>query len=218
MSLLAMIVLGMVAATILFKMAKNYRPGRSKIQDDLKQLRAELAPMVAGLVPWTSSEMEQLSFNQINRTSKGGVVKTSKGVLTTVYHEPVIAWAHKKYVGQQENGLIYARTSDREFVYRLKNGEVEMVVGDELVGVLNPSGILVGHKSNQQLAQINKDETNLVLPVKVNNKLVGGLSNPERNQKSNARVFQHLAKLNKSEEELVLSLSILEMVKREVGR
>jgi hypothetical protein len=91
-----------------------------------------------------------------------------------------------------------------------------MVVGDELKGILNQSGTLVSHKGNKQLAQINKNQDNLTLPVLVNNKLMGSLSNPDRNQRKNTRAFQNLMKMEKEEEELVLSLSILEMVKREI--
>lgn len=216
LSLFFILALGMIGVMVLMKTLQNYNPGRARIQADLKKIRAELAPLVADLVPWTAEEMELLSFNQIKKSIKSGLVKTSKGVLTTIYHEPVIAWAYKKYVSRGENGLLYARTSNQEFIYRIKNGEVEMVVGDELKGILNQSGTLVSHKGNKQLAQINKNQDNLTLPVLVNNKLMGSLSNPDRNKRKNTRAFQHLMKMDKEEEELVLSLSILEMVKREI--
>lgn len=206
-----------VGISLSMKLLQNYKPGRTKIQGDLKQIKAELQPWVSDLVPWSAEEMEQLSLNQVNRATKKGVVKTSKGVFTTIYHEPVIAWAYRKYVGQKENGLLYARTSNKEFVYRLKNGEVEMVIGDQLVGILNERGSLYNHKGDQQLAQINRQSEGLLLPVKVKEKLVGGLANPARKQQSNARAFQNLSKMENEEEELFLSLSILEMVRREVG-
>lgn len=216
LSLVFIVLLVMVGLTVLTKALQNYKPGRSKIQADLKKMRAELAPLVAELVPWTKDEMEQLSFNQIKKSIKGGMVKSSKGVLTTVYHEPVIAWAYKKYVSKGENGLLYARTSNQEFIYRVKNGEVEMVVGDHMLGVLNEKGIVNDAKGKTPLAQIHKNEDNLVLPVLVNNKIVGTLANPHKKQKGNTRAFQHLTNLNQEEEEMVLSLSILELVKREV--
>ena len=217
LSLILILGLGMVGIVVLMKTLQNFRPGRSRIQNDLQKIRAELAPLVADLVPWTAEEMEQLSFNQIKKSIKKGLIKTSKGVLTTIYHEPVVAWAYKKYVSKEENGLLYARTSNKEFIYRLKKGEVEMMVGDQLMGILNQKGVLLNNKGNQPLAQINKNEDNLTLPVLVNNKLVGSISNPERKQKGNTRAFQHLVKLDKEEEEIVLSLSILELVKREIG-
>jgi hypothetical protein len=216
LSLIFIVLLVMVGLTVLTKTLQNYKPGRNKIQADLQKMRTELAPLVADLVPWTKDEMEQLSFNQIKKSIKNGLTKSSKGVLTTIYHEPVIAWAYKKYVSKGENGLLYARTSNQEFIYRVKNGEVEMVVGDHVLGVLNDRGQLNNAKGNKQLAQISKDEGNLVLPVLVNNKIVGTIANPDRKQKGNTRAFQHLTNLSQEEEEMVLSLSILELVKREM--
>lgn len=217
LSLLVILILSGVGISLSLKLLQNYKPGRTKIQGDLKQIKAELRPWIADLVPWSAEEMEQLSLNQINRTTKKGVVKTSKGIFTTIYHEPVVVWAYRKYVGQKENGLLYARTSNKEFVYRLKNGGIEMVIGDQLVGILNEQGILFNHKGDKQIAQINRQNEGLLLPVKVKEKLVGGLANPARKQQSNARAFQNLSKMEKEEEELFLSLSILEMVRREVG-
>lgn len=217
LSLLFMVVLATVALTVGMKLMQNYKPGRSKIQKDLQQIRAELAPYVAELVPLTSEEMEQLSFNQIKRSSKSGMVKSSKGVITTVYHEPVVAWAYRGYVSKDENGLLYARTRDQEFIYRLKKGETEMVIGEKLIGFITEQGRVVNQKGDKQIAQLSQNYENQVLPLKVNDKLVGGLANPEKGQKGNTRVFQHLTKMEKEEEELVLSLSILEAVKREVN-
>lgn len=216
LTLLLMLVLSLSAIWMSMKMFQNYKPGRNKIQSDLKQIKAELAPLTTNLVPWTKEEMEQLSFNQINRTTKHGIVKTSKGVITTVYHEPVIAWAYKKYVGQKENGLLYARTSNQSFIYRLKNGTTEMVAGDQLIGTLSEEGLLLNSKGNKQLAQISKNENNLLKPLKVNERMVGGLALPNRKQKVNTRVFQYLNELNGEEEELVLSLAILELVRNEL--
>jgi hypothetical protein len=217
LSLLFMVLLALVVLTVGMKLMQNYRPGRNKIQKDLQQIRAELAPYVAELVPLTSEEMEQLSFNQVKRNTKRGMIKSSKGVITTIYHEPVVAWAYKRYVSKDENGLLYARTYNQEFIYRLKKGETEMVIGEKLIGLLNEQGKVVNQKGDKLIAQLSQNYENQVLPLKVNDKLVGGLANPEKGQKSNTRVFQHLAKMEKEEEELVLSLSILEAVKREVN-
>jgi uncharacterized membrane protein len=104
LSLFFILALGMIGIMVLMKTLQNFNPGRARIQADLKKIRAELAPLVADLVPWTAEEMEQLSFNQIKKSIKSGLVKTSKGVLTTIYHEPVIAWAYKKYVREERTG------------------------------------------------------------------------------------------------------------------
>lgn len=212
----ATIAIGGIAVYVLLKSLQNFKPGRSQIQRELSEIRAELQPWAAELVPWSKEEMEQLSFRQMNKSTKKGISTSARGIFTTIYHEPLIAWAYRKYLGGSENALLYARTSDREFIYRMKSGEVEVVVNNELIGKINADGVLYNSKGNKQLAQINKDSEQLLLPVSVNNRRVGNLTLDKGSEKDNPRAFQFLTNMSKEEENLFLALSILEMAKAEV--
>lgn len=217
-ALATIIALGGIGIYTGLKTMQNFQPGRKKIQKDLQQIRSELQPWVAELVPWSKEEMEQLSFNQVNRTRRKRVVTTAKGVFTTIYHEPVIAWTYKKYVSPKENALLYARTSRNEFIYRIKNDEVELVIDEALVGKIDATGKLFNAKGNQQLAQINRDSSELLLPVVYGQKEIGNLTNPDRTTKSNPRAFQFLTNMDQEEEAVFLSLSILEMIRRDLKK
>lgn len=212
------IALGGVGIYTVLKTMQNFQPGRQKIQKDLQQGREELKPWVAELVPWSREEMEQLSFNQVKRTSKKGVVSSSKGIFTTIYHEPVIAWIYKRYVSPKENALLYARTSQQEFIYRIKNNEVELVIGDQLIGMIDPQGRLVSMKGNKQLAQINRQGQELLMPVRIGTKEIGSLANLEKTGKINHRALQMLSEMEKEEEEVFLALAILEMVRTDLKK
>ncbi len=217
-ALAAILALGGIGIYTVLKTMQNFQPGRKKIQKDLQQIRAEMQPWIADLVPWSREEMEQLSFNQVKRTSRKRVVSSSKGIFTTIYHEPVIAWTYKKYLGPKENALLYARTSRNEFIYRIKNEEVEVVVDDHLVGKIDAAGRLFNYKGNKQLAQINRTSQELLLPVLLGEKEIGSLTNPDQTNKSNPRAFQLLTNMDKEEEEVFLSLAVLEMVRRDIGK
>ena len=154
-ALVSTLALGGTGIFVFLKTMQNFNPGRKRIQHDLDQFKAELQPFVAELAPWSKEEMHQLSFNLINKTTKKQITTTTKGVFTTIYHEPVIAFAYRKYVSPKENALLYARTSDREFIYRIKNDEVELVIDNVLVGKIDSRGILTNPKGNKMLAQIN---------------------------------------------------------------
>lgn len=217
-ALATIIALGGIGIYTGLKTMQNFQPGRKKIQKDLQQIRMELQPWVAELVPWSKEEMEQLSFNQVKRTTRKRVISTAKGIFTTIYHEPVIAWTYKKYVSPKENALLYARTSKNEFIYRIKNGEIELVIDDMLVGKIDALGKLYTAKGNHQLAQINRESDELLLPVVYEEKEIGSLTNPDRTTKSNPRAFQFLAPMEKEEETVFLSLTILEMVRRDLKK
>ncbi|MEZ4956268.1 MAG: hypothetical protein R2825_22100 [Saprospiraceae bacterium] len=198
------------------KTLENFNPGRSKIQKDLKALKTELQPFIVDLVPWTEDEMEQLSLNTIRRKATKNVVKSLKGIFTTIYHEPLIAWAYRRYVSSKENALLYAKTSHHEFIYRIKKNTVEIVVDDQLVGQVNQDGVLYPNKGRKALAQINHGSEELGLPIIVNEKEVGRLNDLTNLDKINSRAFQVVSKMEDEEEKVFLALSILEMVKTQV--
>jgi hypothetical protein len=214
LTIIVVFILGVAGIFASLKMLQNFRPGRDRIQKDLQKIKAELRPWVKDLVPWSKEEMEQLSHNRINSSVQKGVANTAKGIITTIYHEPIIAYFYKKYVSAKENALLYARTSNHEFIYRLKNSNVELVIDNELVGTISNEGVLHHYKSQKPLAAINTIGKNKLLPVTVHGKEVGSLVNPELARKSNRRAFELLTNMGKEEEALFLSLSILEMVRR----
>lgn len=177
-------------------------------------MKSELKPWIMDLVPWSREELEQLSLNQINRSSKKRIIQSSKGIFTTIYHEPVIAYSYRTYLAKGENALLYARTSENEFIYRIKKGQIELVVDNELVGTIGENGILYSYRGGKPLAQINVQSNDLLLPVKVHEREVGSVLNPSRSRRSNARAFEFLSDMKKEEEKMFLSLAILQMVKQ----
>ena len=66
--LLLIVGLGVAGLFLGLNILKNYKPGRKRIQADLKEIKAELQPLVSELVPWNKEELEQLSLNVINKT------------------------------------------------------------------------------------------------------------------------------------------------------
>ena len=198
------------------KTLENYNPGRKKIQKDLLLLKTDLQPFLNELVPWSDEEMAQLSLNTIKKKRAKRIVTTTKGIFTTIYHEPLIAWAYRKYVSSKENALIYARTSDHEFIYREKKDLVEIVIDNELVGRLNSNGSLLSLKGNKTLANISKSAGGHGVPILVHGVEVGRLSDPSKVSSANPRAFQVIGKMNDEQEQLFLALAILEFIKGEI--
>lgn len=177
-------------------------------------MKAELKPWIADLVPWSKEEMEQLSLNVVNKASSKRIVNTTKGVFTTIYHEPVIAFYYKKYFSKSENALLYARTSESEFIYRMKDGQTEIVIDNQLVGTIYQNGVLYHYKSEKPIAQLKSESSEALLTVSVHEKEVGSLINPLRAKRQGARAFEFLTDMKPEEEKLFLSMAILNMVDR----
>lgn len=211
------IALGLATAYVLYRVLTNFPPGKSRMQKDLYQLKAEIAPWFGDLIPWDSDEMEKLSLNQINRKMSKGIVTSGKGVFTSIYHEPMIAYAFKKYVGSGKDALLYARTSHHEYAFRIKGDTTEVWMDSEPLGRLRADGSLVSPR-NQLLAKINRKDELKLLPISVNNKEVGSLINPQLAGKVNPRALEYLAKMQPDEEAVLLSLAILEMAKPKISK
>ena len=158
-------------------------------------------------------ELEQLSFNLASRKTKKRVVKTTKGLFTTVYHEPLIAWVYRKYVSRKENTLIYAKTAAHEFIYRTKKDVTEVMVNDRMIGSIDAEGALRVKGGKTPVASIKHEAKLAYFPITVNGKEVGGLTNAALSSQVNPRAFQLLNITSEEELLLFLVLAIHEMVK-----
>jgi len=213
------LILGGIGLYLLYQILVNFNPGKKRVQEDIRKMREELAPWVAKLVPWSKDEMELFSLNQIHQTVKKGIVRTAKGVYTSIYHEPMLAYAYKEYVSPGTNALLYVRTSKHEFVYRMRNKGIQIAMDGKAIGTIDEEMRLYGGKKNRLLARINKpsEETPLLLPVVVNDREVASLVNPDLTNSPNPRAFEFLKDdLQPDEENLLMSLAALELVQRTI--
>ena len=191
----------------------NFQPGSNKIRTDLKKMKSEIMPWIDQLVPWTKEEMELLSTNQVNQKIKKGIIKTAKGVFTSVYHEPLVAYSYKKYVSPNVNAVLFVRTSNHEFVYRMKKKGTELFIDNQPVGMISNDGLLYGGKRKRLLARINKEDNELELPIIVGDKERGTLVRSNSSGEVNARAFQFVTPMGAQEEAVFLSLAVFELVK-----
>lgn len=213
LSILFLMTLGTFFIFGFFQFFSNFNPNNKRIVKDLAILKAEIKEWTEKLVPWTAEERELLSFSQIERTVKKGFFKSAKGIFISIYHEPLIAYNYKQYVSTKSpNALLIAHTSTHEFAYRIKNKEVFININDEFIGTLKENGCVYGGAKNRLIARINKEKEEKLYPVLIENRPVGNLMNRSKASVPNPRVFKLMATMGKEEEQLLLSLAILEMV------
>ena len=202
---------------LVFRLLTNFKPSKRKVQADLEKMRNDLATKTKDLVPLDKEELEAFSQNQIQQIKKNRSSSASQGMFTTIYGEPIVAYTYKKYIASGSNALFYARTANHEFAYRIVDGEVKIVIDNQLVGILKPNGVLYGGQQQKMLARINR-EGELLLPVIVNNKKVGNLTKalPKSKDKNvNDRAFEFLRDdLDPEERKVFLSLALYELINR----
>lgn len=202
----------------LYKMWPNVRPGNSKIQNDLKLMKEEMDQWSNDLVEFEKQELEALSFNQIKKSQSKNFTQTAKGIFTTIFHEPVIAYSYKKYRSSKEYAILYARTLKDTFVYKIDKKEIRMVLNDKLIGVFD-RGMLTLHDNpkNKPKARLVKDKSGLLYSIVYDTIDLGSFYIlPAATEKKglSARVFQFTRQeLGKDDLRFVLLLTIPELVR-----
>ena len=221
LTLLLFLVLGGVLY-LLFSLLPNFRPSRRKVQDDLQRMKEELKPLTEGLVPITKEEMDLFSKAQMKQVVHKNMLYKARGVYTSIYHEPLIAYSFKKYFSSELDAILYVRSADHEFAYRFKKGAIQVIMDQKVVGTLRQNGVLYGGQNNRMIARINRNTTEQLIPIIVGEREVGNVLPlqalpSQTDQNLNNRAFDFVkADLTPQEKEIFLSLGLLEVVSQQL--
>jgi hypothetical protein len=215
--LLGFSLLGLVGIYLLVKAFANIRPSEQRLRQDLEKMRAEVSKLNIDLAPITKEELDLFALEQVNTLIKKHPVITARGVFTTIYHEPVAAYSFKRYVSRNLNALLYVRTLNKEFIYRFQDKEVKIIMNNQPFGTIKANGALYSARDGKILARLNQEVAGL-LPVVTRDRELGSINTGLTADKKglNSRAFQYVNDMNQEEENLFLSLSLLQLVKRAI--
>ncbi|MFT6359047.1 MAG: hypothetical protein ACJAVF_001705 [Paraglaciecola sp.] len=207
--------LGVGAATVAlgYSIFSNIKPGKGRIQKDLAEFRKLLQPLMVDLVPMEEGEIELLSSAANVTASKKRVTQTWQGNFTSIYQENMIAFGYRKYVSKSEDAILYAKTANHEYTYRVQGDVCEIAVDDKLLGNFKSDDILYLAKTKKAFAQMNRSGDSLIA-VSINGKEVGSIYKKGVVQQPNPRAFELLSKMPKEHQLTFISLAIFELVKR----
>ena len=209
-----MLIMG--AMMLLFRMVANFQPSRSVLVKDLNAMKQNIHGWLSDLVPWDSKEdFELFSFNQIGRKIRRGLTTKGHGVFTSIYHEPMVAYAFKKYLSKSRNALIYARTSANEYMYRIKNKGTEIFLNNKPIGFITPDGKIQTINRRKLLGTVDKTGLDLH-PIHIGQKDIGGLTDPKRRRSPTDRAFAYIKTDDEDERHLLLSVALIEMIQNEM--
>lgn len=198
----------------LFGLIKNYRPNEKSVKQDVEKFRLGLSARNQELVPWSNEEMELLSLKEVEQKINNRGSKEVEGTLLSIYQEPMVQYSYKKYV-QQNNAVLLAKTSDREYIFRMHKKGIQIYLNNEPLGLLRKNGILYT-PSNKTVAQIKPSKEAYATPILVNNVEKGSILNPDKTDREMPRAFELVSPMKRKEEDYFLSLAILELAMRNI--
>lgn len=121
---------------------------KRQYQRDLRYLRSLVGEFTDGLIPFEESEFKLLSINPVTKTSKRASAVYSRGVLSTIYQEPLIAFAFKD--SYKNDKLLLLAQSDKNSYQLNFSGELtEAIVNDKPVGYINAKNEFVDVNQNK---------------------------------------------------------------------
>jgi hypothetical protein len=208
---------GIFVAGIVFVIARSVaqmalQPGSKAMEKAVKRLRDRLRDHLGRLVPWESDTLALLSLNRTDLTKPGFFGGDHTGVFTTIYHEPVLAYAQQR---SGKNSLVVAQTSHHEFIYRIREKETDIVLNGQPLGTFINDRLLGPGKTPRLLAQLEADPAEAQFPLNLGNQTAATLANPARLQSPNPRALMLLRPLSPEEENVALALAVLQVVRGE---
>lgn len=212
--LLGTIAAGMAGTAAMYRLVQNFQPGKQKVRKDLAAMQEELKPVIPELIPIKKDELELLSRNQINESRKKRVTTKGKGVFTSIYQEPMIAWSMRKYLGSERNSLVYARTANHEFFLRSKSKETTISVDNQVALRLMKDGKMLDGRGKKVVGYLYQEsESDPQIAVYVGRKEVAAIQHIPETTNPQPRVFNYVSDVDPGEQLALLAMTIAYLTK-----
>ena len=196
------------------RLVLNLPPSQKRIHKDLLHFREELKDWIKDLIPWENErELDLLSLNQEVKWTKHSFEKLLKGRLFSIYHESMLVFGYKDYGKKKKNAVLWVRSRQHEWVYRVKESETELYIDGEFVGKISQDGLLHGGSKKRLLARRNRVSPTQWAVV-VWDKTMCYLYDPRKIDRVNPRAFEMVHNWAEKEMLLMMGMSLCPIVLR----
>lgn len=196
---------GAMGSRAVYRGFSNLNPGKAKIEADFRKIQGEMSEKRATLVPWSDEDRGLLSLKTEPYKERTGNVKSAEGTIISIYHEPMVLFAYKRYIGKKENAILAVISSHHEFLYRIKKNKVEVALNGKYFGSITPDFTLVSEKKKPWV-HIQTQKILDYFPIIVEGRDIGSIGNIKQTKKVNPRAFELLSEISPTEEKKMLAL------------
>lgn len=187
-------------------------PGKARLKREMEELRKEVKPLSEHLIPWEGEELELMSLIHAERKVKSAFESSVTGIISSIYHEHMIAYQWKKLPALGGDfQIIVANTAKYRYEYVIKGGKTSFYVDDKFLGELRKDNKLYLSK-NRVLGSIEQKTNSEWWPIFFNQQLVGSLVNIQKARAVNPRAFQLQRGITSDGELVFLSFAIFKII------
>lgn len=169
----------------------------------IQELKNECDDLRKNIIPFTSEEFELLSLNINKPIKKGSFSKITKGILDTIYYEPLLIYASTQ-VGPSEK-ILYIEASTESWIYHIENNKTKVWFNGDPIGYISHHHQFLT-LDRRVLAVLEKNLSNKSYNVLVKGNHVCKLNNPLDENKISNRNLQMLHEVDQSEMASVIAL------------
>lgn len=186
--------------------------GSGQTRKDIAELKSKIATYISSLVPMNKNELELLSVNQSGTSTSRGLATVKSGAFTSIYHEPLLAYAYKQYTYPADKSLLLISSEEDDFIYMINGSKTQVFINNTELGFVESDGSLYAPETNRLLAKIDADHQISSHPVMIEGKEVGEVVNARLNESPNPRAYQFLEPMNEREIQIFKALTFLSLV------
>lgn len=182
---------------------------RRQMERDLKTLDRLMGEFKDGLIPFEEDEFKLLSSNPVVKKSKKSNVLFSRGVLSTIYQEPLLAFSLKEN-RRDNNVLLLAHSDKNKYQLNFKDGETDVYLNEEHIGFISNNHEFIDN-SNEVVGRIEQQLGDKYAKVLLHEVDTAHINVFTQNMGESERVFSlfHDFKHEDSEEMVLLTLYYL---------
>ena len=190
----------------------GFKVSASEIKKDLYQMNIELKDWDKNLIEWDKKELNIFSLHSKNKVYKTSIGKLLKGFFTSIYEEPLMIFAAKKYDKRGAHALVLCKTSDYLFKFRKKEDVVWVICNETAIGTIEGEHKLMNTK-DQVLAsfQRHRNQSGKYF-INVGDRQIGTIKLKQESTKHVQRAFEYLDEMNEKEEIHFLGLVFYKII------
>ncbi len=186
--------------------SKGIRSTKRIIDKDLDTLAENLKELLDGLIPFHNQDFKLLSKLPQKQIIRVGLDTIEKGYLSTIYQEPLIAYAIKHYKKKDKISLI-AVTELSEYQLLYSKGTTVVYVDGKKIGHISEDYIFteIGSKAT---ASVDSKVSNEYASVEIDGKVIAHFNDRDQATSINDRVFSLFHSFDTDDSPRLISLTL----------
>ena len=209
------LLLGLAAVFFIFSQLMSFFWGtksmRRQLKRDLRTLRRQLSEIREALIPFEMDEFKILSYSPVIKKRKRGRTYYQNGFLSTIYQEPVMAFAVKN---SQRNGrmVMLVESQKDEFIFECTAKEVRIMHNGTDLGIIDKHDRLIDTKG-QEMAKLENADSGQYKKIFLGSREVAHLNDLSPDTAGeNDRLFSLFHDFNARDEEEFIALALYKLV------